>query len=24
VLVAWGVAGYAVAARRFGWEPRER
>jgi ABC-2 type transport system permease protein len=24
VLVAWGLAGYAVAARRFGWEPRER
>ncbi len=24
VLVAWGVAGYAVAAKRFGWEPRER
>jgi ABC-2 type transport system permease protein len=24
VIVAWGVAGYAVAARRFGWEPRER
>ena len=24
VLVAWGVAGYAVASRRFGWEPRER
>jgi ABC-2 type transport system permease protein len=24
VLAAWGVAGYAVAARRFGWEPRER
>jgi ABC-2 type transport system permease protein len=24
VLVAWGAAGYAVAARRFGWEPRER
>lgn len=24
VLAAWGLAGYAVAARRFGWEPRER
>jgi ABC-2 type transport system permease protein len=24
VLVAWGAAGYAVASRRFGWEPRER
>jgi hypothetical protein len=24
VLLAWGFAGYAVAARRFGWEPRER
>ena len=24
VLVAWGVAGYAVAARRFDWQPRER
>jgi ABC-2 type transport system permease protein len=24
VVLAWGVAGYAVAARRFGWEPRER
>jgi ABC-2 type transport system permease protein len=24
VLAAWGVAGYAVAARRFGWQPRER
>ena len=24
VLVAWGVAGYLVAAKRFGWEPRER
>jgi ABC-2 type transport system permease protein len=24
VLAAWGAAGYAVAARRFGWEPRER
>ena len=24
VLLAWGLAGYAVAARRFGWEPRER
>ena len=24
VLTAWGVAGYAVAARHFGWEPRER
>ena len=24
VLVAWGVAGYAVAHARFGWEPRER
>jgi ABC-2 type transport system permease protein len=24
VLAAWGIAGYAVAARRFGWQPRER
>ena len=24
VLVAWGAAGYIVARRRFGWEPRER
>ncbi|HKY26028.1 MAG TPA: ABC transporter permease [Gaiella sp.] len=24
VLLAWGLAGYAIAARRFGWEPRER
>jgi ABC-2 type transport system permease protein len=24
VLVAWGAAGYVVARRRFGWEPRER
>jgi ABC-2 type transport system permease protein len=24
VLAAWGAAGYAIAARRFGWEPRER
>lgn len=24
VLAAWGVAGYAVAAKRFGWAPRER
>ena len=24
VVVAWGLAGLAVAARRFGWEPRER
>ena len=24
VLVAWGVAGYAVALKRFAWEPRER
>lgn len=24
VLLAWGVAGYAVARARFGWEPRER
>jgi ABC-2 type transport system permease protein len=24
VLVGWGVAGYAIAARRFGWQPRER
>jgi ABC-2 type transport system permease protein len=24
VLAAWGLAGYLVAARRFGWEPRER
>ncbi len=24
VLVVWGAAGYVVARRRFGWEPRER
>ena len=24
IVVAWGLAGLAVAARRFGWEPRER
>jgi ABC-2 type transport system permease protein len=24
VLVVWGAAGYLVARRRFGWEPRER
>ena len=24
IVAAWGVVGYAVAARRFGWEPRER
>ena len=24
VLAVWGVAGYAVARARFGWEPRER
>jgi ABC-2 type transport system permease protein len=24
VLLAWGLAGTIVAARRFGWEPRER
>lgn len=24
VVAAWGVAGYVVAARRFGWQPRER
>ena len=24
VVAAWGAAGYAVAARRFTWEPRER
>ncbi len=24
VVAAWGLAGLAVAARRFGWEPRER
>lgn len=24
VVAAWGVAGYVVAWRRFGWEPRER
>ena len=24
VVAAWGLAGMAVAARRFGWEPRER
>ena len=24
VVAAWGAAGYAVASRRFTWEPRER
>ena len=24
VVAAWGAAGYLVAWRRFGWEPRER
>jgi ABC-2 type transport system permease protein len=24
VLAAWGIAGYVIAARRFGWQPRER
>ena len=24
IVAAWGAAGYAVAARRFTWEPRER
>ena len=24
VVAAWGAAGYAIARRRFGWEPRER
>jgi ABC-2 type transport system permease protein len=24
VLAAWGAAGYAIALKRFGWEPRER
>jgi ABC-type multidrug transport system permease subunit len=24
VLAAWGAIGLFVAARRFGWEPRER
>lgn len=24
VVVAWGVVGYVIAARRFGWQPRER
>jgi len=24
VVAAWGIAGYLVAWRRFGWEPRER
>jgi ABC-type multidrug transport system permease subunit len=24
VLAAWGAAGYLVARRGFGWEPRER
>ena len=24
VLAAWGAIGVVVAARRFGWEPRER
>jgi ABC-2 type transport system permease protein len=24
MVVAWGLAGVAVAVRRFGWQPRER
>jgi ABC-2 type transport system permease protein len=24
VLAAWGAVGAVIAARRFGWEPRER
>jgi ABC-type polysaccharide/polyol phosphate export permease len=24
IVTAWGAAGYALAARRFSWEPRER
>ena len=24
VVLAWGLAGAIVGARRFGWEPRER
>ena len=24
VVAAWGVGGIAIAARTFGWEPRER
>jgi ABC-2 type transport system permease protein len=24
VLVAWGIAGYVVATKRFGWQPREK
>lgn len=24
VVLAWGAAGYVIAKRRFGWEPRER
>ena len=24
ILSAWGIAGYVVAAKRFGWQPRER
>jgi ABC-2 type transport system permease protein len=24
VLAAWGIAGYVIAAKRFGWQPRER
>ena len=24
ILAAWGIAGYVVAAKRFGWQPRER
>ena len=24
LVVAWGLAGLAIAWRRFGWEPRER
>jgi ABC-2 type transport system permease protein len=24
IVAAWGAAGYALAARRFTWEPRER
>jgi ABC-2 type transport system permease protein len=24
VLIAWGIGGYLVASRRFGWQPREK
>jgi hypothetical protein len=24
VLVAWGLGGYLVAAKRFAWQPREK